>query len=134
MLTSSNSVCLFLARNIILFDTHSFFHISGKKWPFRYFLILTVLLFMAENYRTVSFSRGQLTRVNANEDQFVAWKFLDLLRVVLARMVGSGWLHPLLGGLQFWRNFPNKYHTVRSYEKSKVRGMIIIVFSLYVIE
>ena len=36
-------------------------------------------------------------------------------------MVGAGWLHPNLGGLEFWNKFPVKYQTVRSYERLKVQ-------------
>ena len=46
--------------------------------------------------------------------------FLDLLRVGLAKMIGSGWLHPELGGIEFWNKFPVKYSTVRGYERTKV--------------
>ena len=35
-------------------------------------------------------------------------------------MVGAGWLHPNLGGVEFWSKFPVKYNTVRNYERSKV--------------
>ena len=51
------------------------------------------------------------------------WAFVDLLRVALAKLVGSGWLHPNLGGLEFWAKFPIKYQTRRSYEKSKVNKL-----------
>lgn len=51
---------------------------------------------------------------------------MNLLRVGLAKMVGANWLHPNLGGLQFWKAFPNKYLSVRSYERSKVNQYIYL--------
>ena len=43
-----------------------------------------------------------------------------MLRIGLAKMIGCGWLHPFLGGLEFWNKFPTKYQTVRNYERARV--------------
>lgn len=92
------------------------------------FIILSIIILCV-----FLFNRGQLQRGNDSDDTYISWSFINLLRVVLARMVGYGSLHPALGGLHFWKNFPNKYHTVRSYEKSKVDNysssfIVIIIY------
>ena len=69
------------------------------------------------------YNRGQIQR--ATEELFVPWSLTDLLRIALAKLVGSGWLHPNLAGLHFWRSWPNKYQTVRNYERSKVNIIIL---------
>lgn len=67
--------------------------------------------------------------VNGNNDPYIPLAFVDLLRVGLSKMIGCGWLHPSLGGLEFWNKFPVKYQTVRSYERQKV---INNYFSFYI--
>ena len=68
-----------------------------------------------------------MTRGSGNGDPYVPLAFVDLLRIGLAKMIGAGWLHPNLGGLEFWNKFPTKYQTVRSYEKS----MVIIFVAVF---
>ena len=81
------------------------------------------------------FYRAQIERATDGEDKFIPWAFIDLLRVVLARMVGSGWLHPSLGGIQFWRGIPSKYQTIRNYQRSKViknSELSVVFFCFYI--
>ena len=65
---------------------------------------------------------------NGSGDPYIPLSFADLLRVALAKMIGCGWLHPSLGGIEFWNKWPVKYQTVRSYERQKVHFLKFVSF------
>lgn len=82
--------------------------------------------FLSINYFNFFTNRGQVDRARDSDDPYIPLPFVDMLRIGLAKLVGVGWLHPNLGGLQFWNTFPNKYNTVRNYERSKVKVLIAV--------
>lgn len=114
----------FLKQTLVILKTN-LISITTRKFNYA-MTIISSLITVYNNFLLLYYHlhRNQIHRDNAGtsaaNDPFVPIAFVDLLRVALAKMIGSGWLHPELGGIEFWNKFPVKYSTVRSYERTKV--------------